>query len=57
MNPVLLTAALTGLFCAMFAGLVDIVTDALAMWQVMILGAVSGFCGSLFAQFALRRGK
>ena len=55
MNPILVTAALTGAFCALFAGLVDAVTDALALWQVMILGAVSGFCGSLFAKLCLRR--
>ena len=54
MRTVLLTSVVTGLFCSAFAGLVDVITDALSLWQVMILGAVSGFCGSLIAQIVLR---
>ena len=56
MNRAILAAALTtGAFCAVFAGVVDAVTDALSMAQVVIVGAVSGFCGSLFASLMLGR--
>ena len=55
MNPILLTAALTGLFCALFAGIIDAIKDAVVLWQVMAVGAVSGFCISLFANLCLRR--
>lgn len=44
----LLAALATGVFCAGFAFVVDLITDALAMWQVIGLAAMSGFCGSLF---------
>ena len=50
----LLPAALTGLFCAIFAGVVDVITDALDMMTVVIFAFISGFCGSLFARFILR---
>ncbi|MEM9437834.1 MAG: hypothetical protein AAGA15_12405 [Pseudomonadota bacterium] len=44
----LFAALATGLFCACFAFIVDVITDALAMWQVVGLAATSGFLGSLF---------
>ncbi|MEM1234417.1 MAG: hypothetical protein AAGH70_09840 [Pseudomonadota bacterium] len=44
----LIAAIATGVFCAGFAFVIDLVTDALAVWQVIGLAAVSGFCGSLF---------
>ena len=52
---ILSTAAATGAFCAVFAAGVDLATDALALWQVMIAGAASGFLGSMFGQMAIRR--
>jgi len=55
MRSVLLTSALTGLFCALFAGVVDLISLTLDLWQVMLLGAVSGSCGSLIAQLVLGR--
>lgn len=55
MRKILTTSALTGVFCAIFAGGVDAVTDALNMWQVMILGGISGATGSLIAQYVTRR--
>jgi uncharacterized membrane protein len=54
MSRVVLVAALTtGVFCAVFASVVDAVTDALSMWQVAIAGGISGFLGSLFASLVL----
>lgn len=44
----LFAALATGVFCACFAFVVDLITDALAVWQVVGLAAVSGFLGSLF---------
>ena len=55
LRPILASAALTGLFCAVFAAGVDVVTDALSIVQVMIAGAISGFLGSLFGQTLMRR--
>ena len=55
LRPMLASAALTGLFCAVFAAGVDMVTDALTLGQVMIAGAISGFLGSLFGQTVLGR--
>jgi len=49
----LLAALLTGVFCASLAFVVDIITDALAAWQVVAIAAVSGFCGSLFGNTVL----
>ena len=58
MSRAVLTAALaTGGFCAIFAAGVDLATDALALWQVLVAGGISGFCGSLFASFVLRRNR
>ncbi len=55
MRQIALTSILTGCFCAVFAGGVDAVTDALTMWQVIGFGAVSGTLGSLVSQLVLRR--
>ena len=57
MRSILITSLMTGGFCAVFAGIVDAVTDALTMWQVIILGAISGASGSLIAQLVTRRGE
>jgi len=56
-RPVLvLGAALTtGLFCAIFALGVDLLTDALDIWQVAVAGGVSGVLGSVFAALVWRR--
>lgn len=53
-RAVVTTAALTGVFCAGFAMVVDLITDALPMLVAIALAFFSGFCGSLFAQFVLR---
>ncbi len=50
----LLPALLTGTFCAGFATLIDVITDALTMLMVIGLAFVSGFLGSLFARLILR---
>lgn len=53
-----LKAALTtGAFCALFAGGVDAATDMLTTRNVMIVGGISGFLGSLFATFVWRRNR
>ena len=57
MRVILMTSLMTGGFCAVFAGVVDAITDALTMWQVIGLGALSGTLVSLFAQLVLRRGR
>jgi hypothetical protein len=56
-GAVLLTSVVTGVFCAVFAVVIDLVTDALNMWLVIALAFVSGFSGSLFAQLVLKRTK
>lgn len=53
----LLAALVTGAFCSVFALGVHLTTSLLANWQVMAVGGVSGFCGSLFARMALGREK
>ncbi|MEL6169463.1 MAG: hypothetical protein AAFR35_12290 [Pseudomonadota bacterium] len=55
MRAVLLTAALTGVFCAVFAVVVDIVTDLFGLWQLMAASFLSGTLGSLVAQTVVRR--
>ena len=55
LRPMLASAALTGLFCAIFAAGVDLVTEALSLFHVMMAGAVSGFLGSLFGQSMMKR--
>ena len=56
-RTVVTAALLTGFFCAIFAVVVDVILDQLTMGQVMMISALSGFLGSLFAHFVLRRGK
>ncbi len=54
-RAILIAALTTGAFCAVFASVVDVVTDALTMWQVAIAGFISGTLGSLFAALVWRR--
>ena len=54
-RPVLLTAALTGIFCSGFAVFIDWATDMLAQNQIIMISFASGFLGSLFAQLVLGR--
>ena len=48
-RSILITALTTGGFCSIFAVGVDVATEMLAWWQVLLAGGVSGFLGSLFA--------
>ncbi len=54
-RPIVLTAALTGAFCAVFAVAIDFLTDMLESRQVITVSFASGFLGSLFAQTVLGR--
>jgi nucleoside permease NupC len=51
---VLLSAALTGVFCVGFSLLVGWLSMALSMQVLVGLSFVSGFGGSLFARLILR---
>ena len=51
----LLTAALTGLFCSAFAVLVHFMTSALGLFALVLVSFTSGFLGSFFAQSVLGR--
>jgi len=53
-RPVFLTAALTGAFCAVFAVVVEVVTDLFGLWQLVLASFLSGALGSLFAQTVIR---
>ena len=55
LRPILMTAVMTGVFCAGFAVFIDWATDMLEQGQVIGLSFVSGFLGSLFAQTVLGR--
>ena len=55
-RTMLLTACLTGAFCAGFALFIDVATDMLAQGHVIIISFFSGFLGSVFAQTVLGRG-
>ena len=57
MRPVLLTAALTGVFCSGFAFVIDWATDMLATGHVISISFLSGFLGSIFAQTVIGRGR
>lgn len=57
MRSILVTAMTTGVFCAGFAMVVDAATDMLNSYQVAVMGAISGFLGSLFANLIWRRRK
>jgi len=48
----LISAALTGLFCSIFAVVVDSILDMLSVWMLAGTAAVSGFLGRIFAHWA-----
>ncbi|WP_101069132.1 hypothetical protein [Roseovarius salinarum] len=52
-----LTALLTGLFCSVFAVVVDAILDMAGVWMVAAVSMISGFLGSLFAQLTTGRGR
>ena len=54
-TTLLLTAGLTGVFCAAFAVIVNTLTDALSIFGVIAVSFASGFMGSLIAQTMLQR--
>jgi len=54
LRTILLSALLTGIFCAIFAVGIDWLTDMLQRGQVIAVSFISGFCGSLFASTMLR---
>ncbi len=56
-RPILLSAVLTGIFCACFAVGIDWLTDMLQRGQIIGISFVSGFLGSLFASTVLRQWK
>ena len=56
-RKLLMTASLTGVFCAGFALFIDYATDMLGQVQIVLLSFISGFLGSVFAQTVLGRGR
>ena len=56
-RTLLIPAVLTGVFCAGFAGLIDITTDMLDRGYVVGFAFVSGFLGSVFARAVLGKRK
>lgn len=54
-RTIILSALTTGAFCAVFASVVDMITDALDMWEVALAGGISGACGSLFASLVWKK--
>ena len=56
-RPMILSAVLTGVFCAGFAVFIDWATDMLMQNQIIVISFTSGFLGSLFAQAVLNRWK
>ena len=54
-RSILMTAFLTGVFCAGFAVFIDWATDMLMQNQVIAISFMSGTLGSLFAQTVLGR--
>ncbi|NNE81016.1 MAG: hypothetical protein HKN18_12175 [Silicimonas sp.] len=54
-RQIVLTAALTGVFCSGFAVFIDWATDMLMQNQIILISFASGFFGSLFAQTVLGR--
>lgn len=56
-RKLVLTASLTGVFCAGFALVIDYATDMLGQGQIVIFSFISGFLGSVFAQTVLGRGR
>ncbi len=55
LRSILLSAVLTGIFCACFAVGIDWLTDMLESGQVAGISFASGFLGSLFASTVLRQ--
>jgi hypothetical protein len=55
LRPILLTAVLTGVFCAGFAVGIDFLTDMLERGSLIGISFLSGFLGSIFAQTVLGR--
>jgi hypothetical protein len=51
----LIPALTTGIFCAGFAVVVNVLTSMLSVGGTVTLAFASGFLGSLFAWFVLRR--
>ena len=51
---ILLSALLTGAFCAVFAVGVDTILPEVMGYEVAMIAMISGFCGSIFAQLVLR---
>lgn len=54
-TTVLLTALLTGVFCAGFSFVVSLIADNFGMVQLLVISFLSGTLGSLFAQTVLKR--
>ncbi len=52
-----MTAVLTGVFCAGFALFIDAIVTMASTSQVALLASVSGFLGSIFAQTVLGKRK
>ena len=53
--PALATACTTGAFCAVFAVIIALSLPMLTLWQIAIMGGISGFLGSLVARLVLGR--
>ena len=49
-KTIAITSVLTGLFCAVFAFVVETVTELFGLWQLLLVSFISGSLGSLFAQ-------
>ena len=54
-RPFLMSAFLTGCFCGVFAVGIDWVTDMVGRGSILLISFTSGFLGSLFASFVMRR--
>lgn len=54
---ILISAVLTGVFCGAFAMGGDYLTDMLDRTNILIVSFISGFLGSLFASFVMRRSR
>ena len=52
-RAMVVSAVLTGVFCAGFAVAIDTLTDMLERTSVLALSFTSGFLGSMFAQTVL----
>ncbi len=52
-RELVISALLTGLFCAVFAFAVDAVMDMTRTWMVAVIALISGFAGRIFAHFMM----